>query len=96
MSSQTSRLAKGLAIAAVFAVVTPAAGAGLVTAAAQGTLLVADAATVPSLRASYAAPSGNEDGGGPARLSPLAGSDEAAWANARSVGPIVRPLRKVR
>jgi hypothetical protein len=93
MSSQMLKLVKGLVIASAFAVITPAAAAGLVTAAAQGTMVVADATSPPSLR--YASDI-EAPVAGPARLSPLAGSDEMAWNNARSVGHIVRPTRKVR
>lgn len=89
------RLLKGFAIASVVAIVTPAAGAGLVAATAQGTMVVADAAMVPALRTSTYEGAGGSISG-PARLSPLAGEDAEAWDNARSVGYIAKPKRKFR
>jgi hypothetical protein len=91
-----AKLLKGFAIASFFAVVTPAAGAGLVAAAASGTMVVADAASVPALRNSTYEGAGETSVGGPLRLSALAGDDAEAWSDARSVGHIARPgkLRK--
>ena len=96
MTAHAQKLLRGLAIISVFAVVTPAAVAGPVTAAAQGTVVVADATTVPALRTATYDGSETVPVTGPARLSALAGDDTEAWASARSVGHIKRPVRKVR
>lgn len=89
----TSKLLKGFAIASVFALVTPAMGAGLVAAAATGTMVVADATSVPALRNSAYDEGAMASGSGPTRLSALSGSDEQAWADARNVGHIARPTK---
>ncbi|HEY2071895.1 MAG TPA: hypothetical protein VGG48_20220 [Rhizomicrobium sp.] len=82
-----------LAISAAVAAVTPAAAAGLVEGVSAAATTVADATAPSSLLSATTAIAPNDSmpgdtriaTGAPVRLSPLAGEDDTAWADANSV-----------
>jgi hypothetical protein len=90
VQSKFHKFAKAIIISAFAAVVTPALGAGVVAGTAKAVQVVADASTPARLQAvdSNTADDARDDSGvsaGPRRLSPLAGTDDRAWNNAKSV-----------
>jgi len=95
--SNVRKLSKAILISSFAAVMTPALGAGMVAGTASAVQVVADAST-PAKILDADEQSGDmqasDDNSGPRRLSPLAGNDQRAWSNAKSIHP--RLFRKAK
>jgi hypothetical protein len=89
MNTRFRRLLTQIAFSACVAIVTPAAAAGLVEGVSAAATTVADATSpMPSIAPDSvggAPVDSHVATRAPARLSALAGSDDAAWADAHSV-----------
>jgi hypothetical protein len=92
MQTKFRRRVTQLAISAAIAVVTPAAAAGLMSGVSAAATTVAEASAPVVLTGDRDAALADPQPAthAPARLSPLAGNDEVAWADARSVHRHVR------
>jgi hypothetical protein len=89
VQSKFHKFARAITISALAAVVTPALGAGVVAGTAKAVQVVADASTPVRLQTdsntTEDARGDSAVSAGPRRLSALAGTDDRAWDNAKSV-----------